>query len=144
MRKARLKADQSEPVAHYHCISRIVERRFAMGELEREHFIHRMRGYEAFCGVRVVTYCVLSNHFHALIEVPRRPPPDQLPDDEELVERVRKAECSYDAGDLERDLARFREEGNTVAADQLRERFFSRMWDVSWFILKKAVETCRA
>ena len=24
------------------------------------------------CGVRLVTYCVMDNHFHALVEVPRR------------------------------------------------------------------------
>jgi REP element-mobilizing transposase RayT len=93
-----------------------------------------MRCYEAFCGVRVVTFCILSNHFHLLVEVPRRPDPDQLPDDSELVDLVRRADCTYDAGALERNLARFRKEGNSVAAEQLRERFFSRMWDVSWFL----------
>ena len=55
MRAARWKADKNEPVAHYHCISRVVERRYAFGGDEKEHFIHLMRGYEAFCGVRVVT-----------------------------------------------------------------------------------------
>ena len=134
MRTARLKADPTELVAYYHCISRIVERRYAMGELEREYFLHRMRCYEAFCGVRVVTFCILSNHFHLLVEVPRRPDPDQLPDDAELVERVRKADCTYDPDELERSLARFRKEGNSIAAEALRERFFSRMWDVSWFL----------
>ena len=132
MRMARLKADRNEEVAHYHCISRIVERRFALGELEREHFIFRMRGYEAYCGVRVVTLCVLSNHFHALVEVPRRP--DQLPDDRELVERVRKAEGTCDPGTLALDLKRFRDAGQDQAAEELRERFFCRMWDVSWFM----------
>jgi REP element-mobilizing transposase RayT len=93
-----------------------------------------MRGYEGFCGVRVVTFCVLSNHFHLLVEVPRRPPPDQLPDDKELVKRVQMAACSYDAGTLAENLKRFREEGHDAYAEELRERFFSRMWDISWFL----------
>jgi putative transposase len=93
MRKARLKADTSDPVAYYHCISRVVERRFALGELEREHFIGLMRGYEAFCGVRVITFCILSNHFHALVEVPRRPDPDQMPNDTTTMGRKGQTHC---------------------------------------------------
>ena len=87
-------------VAYYHCISRVVERRFALGELEREHFIGLMRGCEAFCGVRVITFCILSNHFHALVEIPRRPPAELLPDDKALVRLLRKAGDSYGSGGL--------------------------------------------
>ena len=134
MRMARLKADGNDAVAHYHCISRVVERRFALGPDEKEHFIRLMRGYEAFCGVRVVTFCVLSNHFHALVEVPKRPPTDQLPDDRELVRRVRVAGYSYDPATLSQNLKRFHDEGHDADAEQLRERFFARMWDISWFL----------
>ena len=31
-----------------------------------------MRKAEAFSGVRVLTYAVMSNHFHLLVEVPER------------------------------------------------------------------------
>ena len=72
MRRARWKGNREAAVAHYHCLSRVVDRRFALGEDEKEHFIRLMRGYEAFCGVRVVTYCIMSNHFHVLVEVPKR------------------------------------------------------------------------
>jgi hypothetical protein len=57
-------------MAHYHCISRVVNREFVFGDVEREQFVQFMREYEAFCGVRVLTYCILSNHFHILVEVP--------------------------------------------------------------------------
>ncbi len=43
------------------------------GELEREPFVRLMREYEAFCGVRILTDCILSHHFHLLVEVPERP-----------------------------------------------------------------------
>jgi len=134
MRMARWKADKDQAKAHYHCISRVVDRRFVLGPDEREKFIRIMRGYEAFCGVRVVTFCVLSNHFHVLVEVPRRPPAEQLPSDNQLVALLRKANCPAAAATLEQTLARFREEGFDDAAEQLRERFFVRMWDVSWFM----------
>ena len=134
MRMPRWKADINAKLAHYHCLSRVVDRRFVLGPDEKEHFIRLMRGYETFCGVKVITFCILSNHFHILVEVPRRPPPELLPDDKELVRRVRAARYSYSATTLEQNLERFRSEGHHSAAEELRERFFVRMWDVSWFM----------
>ncbi|MCK5924075.1 MAG: transposase, partial [Methylococcales bacterium] len=40
------------------------------GDVEKEQFVRLMRLYEAFCGVRVLSFCVMSNHFHILVEVP--------------------------------------------------------------------------
>ena len=131
---ARWKADENAPIAHYHCISRVVDRRFALGDDEKEHFLRLMRGYEAFCGVRVVSFCLMSNHFHLLVEVPRRPPPEGLPDDSELVALLRKAGYSYGADTLKQNLERFRRAGDHGGAEELKERFYVRMWDVSWFM----------
>ena len=39
MRQRRLKAPASFPVAHYHCVSRVVNRDFLFGPQEREHFV---------------------------------------------------------------------------------------------------------
>ncbi|MBK1830824.1 transposase [Verrucomicrobiaceae bacterium R5-34] len=54
----------------YHCISRVVDRQFILGRVEKDMFVQIMRQYEAFCGVRVLSYCIMSNHFHLLVEVP--------------------------------------------------------------------------
>jgi len=54
----------------YHVVSRIVERQFYFGAGEKEFFVGTMRKLEAFLDVRVLTYCVMSNHFHLLVEVP--------------------------------------------------------------------------
>ena len=43
-----------------------------MGESEKKHFHNWMRRLERFCGVQVVTYCLLENHFHLLVRVPCR------------------------------------------------------------------------
>ena len=50
-----------------------MDRRFILQDEERERFTRLMRAYESFCQVRVVTYCVMSNHFHILVEVKPRP-----------------------------------------------------------------------
>ena len=42
MRKARLKAPKHHEMAYYHCISRVVDRQFVFGEVEKERFVARM------------------------------------------------------------------------------------------------------
>lgn len=70
MRQARLVRRHSEAV--YHCVSRFVEKRYAFGEPERRKFHSLMRRLEKFCGVQVLTYCLMSNHFHLLVRVPEK------------------------------------------------------------------------
>ena len=76
MRTARLKVEYG--TGYYHCVSRVVNRDYVLGEVEKEQFVKWMRRYAEFCGVRVVTFCVMSNHFHVLVEVPERPSEDEL------------------------------------------------------------------
>ncbi len=134
MRRARIKGEPEAEVAYYHCVSRIVDRRFVLEAREKEIFVKIMRGYEAYCGVRIITFCVMSNHFHILVEVPRRPPKKLLPTDAELTELLRKAKCSFGASTLAQRLKMLRANGDHQRADELRERFFSTMWDVSYFM----------
>ena len=73
MRKARWLAgwrDSEKKPVFYHCISRVVDRRFAFGAEEKEKFRALMRLQEKFTGCRVVSYCLMCNHFHLLLEVP--------------------------------------------------------------------------
>jgi putative transposase len=70
----------------FHCISRVVDRRFVLEEREREHFRMLMRMCEKFTGCRVLSYCLMSNHFHILLEV--TPMPVDGISDQELLERL--------------------------------------------------------
>jgi len=56
----------------YHCVSRVVDRRFVFADDEKRVFRRILRLLEKFTGVRVVTYCLMSNHFHLLLDVPDR------------------------------------------------------------------------
>jgi len=40
---------------------------------EKEQFRSYMRMYEKFTGCRVLTYCLMCNHVHLLVEVTPRP-----------------------------------------------------------------------
>jgi REP element-mobilizing transposase RayT len=57
----------------YHATSRVVHRQFLFQAEEKEHFRMLMRMCERFSGCRVNSYCIMTNHFHILLEVP--PPP---------------------------------------------------------------------
>ncbi|MCB1098281.1 MAG: transposase [Verrucomicrobiae bacterium] len=70
MRTSRIFGDG--PCNFYHVLSRVIERRFILGEEEREHFRKLMRAQEAFSGVRVLTWICMSNHFHMLVAVESR------------------------------------------------------------------------
>jgi putative transposase len=78
--------NSTEKPAQYHCLSRVVDRRFVFEEVEREHFRMLMRMQENFSGCRVLSYCIMSNHFHVLLEVP--PMPEGGIPDEELLKRI--------------------------------------------------------
>ena len=82
MRTARVKMKGG---GYYHCISRVIERRMAFGEDEKEMFRKMMRKVEDFSGVKVLTYAVFSNHFHILAHVPKR----VTISDAELIRRLR-------------------------------------------------------
>jgi putative transposase len=69
----RFRPPDLQSVAYYHVVSRIVDKRKVLDAVEREELIKQMRRYEALGGLRVVTYCIMSNHFHILVEVPPRP-----------------------------------------------------------------------
>jgi putative transposase len=73
MNKPRLILPPEQGPACYHVVSRCVDRAFKLGTEDKEQFVKAMRGQEAFSGVRVLTFCVLDNHFHLLLEVPPRP-----------------------------------------------------------------------
>ena len=119
--------------AFYHCISRVVDRKPCLGEAEKEYFVRLMREYEAFCGVRVLTYSVMSNHFHILVEVPPRPA--VLPTAEEVIERLRGLSSGGEtAARAQQMIQRFRSVHNLAGERAYLEGFYRRMWDVSPFM----------
>ena len=132
MRRPRLKAPADFLSAIYHCVSRVVDRQFVLQDVEKEQFVRFMRMYEALFGLSVITYCVMGNHFHVLVEVPKRPA--VLPTNSELVALIRKAKGNMEAESLERWFEMWREQGNFAAIEAARESYFSQMWDVSQFM----------
>jgi REP element-mobilizing transposase RayT len=121
--------------AIYHCVSRVVDRRFVLGAPEKEQFTRYMRLYEQFCQARVLAFCVMSNHFHILLEVPAAPEDRGASwTDQRLLDHLRGLYSGVKHREIEEQLARLRAQGNHSGAEKLRASFFRRMWDLSQFM----------
>jgi putative transposase len=133
MRFPRVKADGQ---GFYHCVSRVVDRRFIFhtsghGSAEAERFIQLMRRLEAFSGIHVLTYVLMSNHFHLLCEVPE---PKALAETE-VLQRIEAGFGLAHRQALQQQLDRYRQQPDGSAQIQrLLDRYRSRMYDLSVFI----------
>jgi len=135
MRRSRWLAPWKDSLvkpAIYHCISRVVDRRFVFGDAEREQFRIYLRMYENFTGCRILSYCIMSNHFHILLEVP--PMPAGGISDEEFVKRLRAIYSDGLVGSVAKELKEAREKGLTTYAEQIHQRYTYRMHDLSQFM----------
>ena len=124
--------------AIYHCISRVVDRRFVFGEKECGVFRMHMRMYENFSGCRILSYCLMSNHFHLLLEVP--PMAEGGLSDEALLQRLSALYTEAFVAGVAAELTEARKqvadgvaEGSTVVG-RIHARFTYRMHDLSEFM----------
>jgi putative transposase len=140
MRKARwlgIWQDLTSKPVIYHCISRVVDRRFVFGERECETFRMYLRMYENFSGCRVLSYCLMSNHFHLLLEVP--PMAEGGLSDEALLQRLSGLYSEAFVAGVASELENARKsavdggEADTHVAE-IHARFTYRMHDLSEFM----------
>jgi putative transposase len=140
MRMRRFKRPKEES-AVYHAVTRTVNGAFLFDDADKEMLRRMLWQVAEFCGVRVLTYCLLSNHFHVLVRVPAK----VTLSDSEIMRRYRvlypkeapatrrqdgrKAFEDDPAATLESILAHGGPEAETLRAALLR-----RMGDVSEFM----------
>ena len=136
MRQARFISPSAESdCSIYHCISRVVDRRFVLGAEEKDVFVRMMREYEAFCGVKVLSYCIMSNHFHLLVEVPPKKKGEAVSiSDEDFLARLKPMYSKVFYRSIEQMLEKFRADGADVAVAELKAKFTCRMHDLSEFM----------
>ncbi|NCD32977.1 MAG: hypothetical protein EOL87_06090 [Spartobacteria bacterium] len=122
--KQRIKYTQQ---AYYHCMSRIVGRQMLLGDTEKEYMLLLMRRIEGFTGVRILTYAIMTNHIHLLLEEPDR---NTCISDDELRRRLA---FLYSKGECEDINERWTLWGqNESKAD--KQRYLLRMNDISEFM----------
>jgi putative transposase len=140
VREAEIRAMQGRS-AIYHCLSRVVNRDFVLQDEEKEEFVRLMRSYEGFCEVGVLNFCVMSNHFHLLLEVPAAPECGGSSwSDERVLEQLGKLYSKVEMGKKRWELEHYREQGNEEAAERFRAKCFARLWNLSEYM--KSVKQC--
>lgn len=116
----------------YHVTSRAACGQFLFDDEAKSRFLKLLRKQAGFCGVEVLAYCVMGNHFHLLVAVPEE---CEIPDSE-LMRRYR---LLYDAkhcpptAPLPDVLASLLER-NEAEGRLLRKRLLARMHDLSAFV----------
>lgn len=124
-----LKVDGSDQF--FHLISRVANKQFLLNDRAKMVFVSYLRRYEAFSGCQVLTYCLMDNHFHLLLKVPKRP--ETIPCEE--VER----RLTHIMNDTKMQSVRARIELLSTAEDKSElesylDTFRKRMFDLSFFM----------
>ncbi|MBP7950786.1 MAG: transposase [Verrucomicrobiales bacterium] len=115
-----------------HVTSRIVNRAFWFDEEAKRVFRGLMRKYEGFGGLRVITYCLMSNHFHLLVEVPARP--EQMLDEEAMLAHLEATLGKRKAQEYRDLFGLWRSNGCAGEIPKMLAALWKRMFDLSAFV----------
>ncbi len=122
----------SEKGTIYHCVSRTVNKEFFWDEQAKEVMRRQIRKVAAFCGVEILAYCLMSNHFHILVRVVTGR--SGLLTDEDLLEKLR---CYYNHPDDALVLAKLQADllsDDPQKREATRKMLLARMDDLSNFM----------
>jgi REP element-mobilizing transposase RayT len=121
-----------DQVGVYHVTSRTACGQFLFDDEAKGVFLKILRKQAGFCGVDILAYCVMANHFHLLVSVPNA----SKVTDVELLRRYRllysEQSCPPSAP-LPAVLAKLLDL-NGEEGQLLRERLLARMHDLSAFV----------
>jgi len=131
MRQPRIKIPPVNGEAVYHCMSRAVNGEWLFDDVAKEVLRRQFWKVADYCGVQILTYSILSNHFHVLVRVPQQ----QTVADSELLRRYRvlyPKPTKYQTACLKVIEAELAENGPQAVA--WRRRQLALMGDVSPFM----------
>ncbi len=131
-RRKRLKVSDPEKGAVYHVVSRTVNKEFLWDEKAKEILRRQIYKVAAFCGVEVLAYCVLSNHFHLLVKV--IPNQSARLTNEQLLERCARLYNNPKDGLVLADIQSRLHSDNEQKRLEIRQQLLARMDDISPFM----------
>ena len=127
MRRARVKA---EGEAFYHVMSRCALQQHLLTDDVKGMFMKILRRAEFFSGVKIVNYCIMDNHFHLLLKIPKRSEVSEGDLDNRITVLYggKKAGAIFKRWDLLKSI------GSRTVVEQERIAFRKRMFDLSEFM----------
>jgi REP element-mobilizing transposase RayT len=112
-------------------MSRSTARQFLFHDVEKEIFRTLMYKLARFSGINVLTYCVLDNHFHILLEVPEH---DESIDDEKIIRRMGYIYDRHTVKAYKAALRRARKDAAAETVFELRRKMLYRMENLSEYM----------
>ena len=133
MRLSRIK---NEGEGWYHVVSRTAFQLFKFEDADKSIFVNMMRRVAAFSGVEILNFCVMTNHFHILLHVPK---PNEITE-EILLQRVAALYGNDHAKWLKAQWKALRKRGLLQQVEREQSQIKRRMGDMSEFMktLKQA------
>lgn len=131
MRELRIKNAPTEN-GFFHVVCRTVGKDFLFEkEEEKKRLLLWLDKAVEFCGVELLSWCVMSNHVHLLVKVP----PRQEISDAELDRRMRVLYLpSRYATIMDQWRGWQRMDGNNRRVEEAKAKLRRRMFDLSWFM----------
>ena len=122
----------------YHVMSRTCGGEIWFDDVEKEALRRILWRMAEFSGIKIVTYCLMSNHFHLLAEVPHRQTWlqrfDGLDGEIKLFEHLSILYSKSYLRLLRDELADLRQRGMALLAEQKIEALKKRFCDLSLFV----------
>jgi putative transposase len=122
----------------YHIMSRTNGGEIWFDDIEKEALRRIIWRMAEFCGIKLVTYCIMGNHFHLLAEVPHRDTWLQRFEgpagEERLLDHLRVLYSKTYLALLRQDLASLRAHGMHSLAQQRISALKKRFCDLSLFV----------
>ncbi|GAB5562387.1 MAG: hypothetical protein SynsKO_40340 [Synoicihabitans sp.] len=131
MRQARIKVDAAKGQAVYHVMSRTVNGERLLDDVAKEVLRKQLWQIADYCGLEIITYAIMSNHFHVLVRVPQKPAITDI----ELIRRYRvlyPKPTKYQSAQL--DVIQSQLKSNHPEAQPWRDRQLAMMGDLSPFM----------
>lgn len=122
----------------YHILSRTTGQSFLFGPVEREQFARMLTKMAQFCGVEVLTWCCLSNHFHLLIRISASSTGKLKSclssDHARFVDHLKILYSKSEIAEIVAELEALRTTGGEEAADALVGRYLARIGVLPVFV----------
>lgn len=120
-----------EYATYHHLMSRIAHKVYFFTEEVRNDFIEMIRRAADFSGVKLIAWCIMTNHFHLLVYLPE---PEDL-DEAEVLRRYGVLKGKSRLAALEKELASLRcKENGEVEVQRRLDGIKRPMYDIGEFM----------
>jgi REP element-mobilizing transposase RayT len=117
--------------AVYHCISRTINGEYLFDDEAKEILRKHLHQAAEFSGVKLVTYALMSNHFHVVVRIPEQ----GSVSDAELIRRYKVLHSTQtEWSTLQAEVLEDTLKAGGEEARKMRERLLRRMNDLSEFM----------